>query len=160
MVYDIYIQTLGGGVIEGDGKYFHFDWTTMRRTLDAMDNFGMLVDLPIPSLPQLRSYGLANEDFLPGVEVDTSTRNRIAEYSSAYQAFKDASQTEPKGIPRYKIEYNHGFLVTVAEITAALITYEAHPHVAIAEMPVGDLTWPRWVDFLRRARQHGGLRTY
>ncbi|WP_172387154.1 hypothetical protein [Streptomyces sp. MNP-20] len=160
MGYDIYIQTPDGKDADGDENYFRFAWTAMPRTLDAMNNFGMLVDLPTPTFPKLSEYELKREDFLPGTEADTAITDRIAAYRTAYLAAKDTSEPDPKGIPAYKLEYNDGFLVTVAEITAALASYEAQANVDIAEMPVGDLTWPSWMAFLRRAKTLGGLRTY
>ncbi|MDQ0602022.1 hypothetical protein QF037_006367 [Streptomyces canus] len=160
MGYDIYIQTSDGKYAEGDENYFQFAYTAMPRTLDAMNNLGMLVELPIPSYPELSAYGLTRQDLQPDTEPDLNTVNRIAEFRTAYQAAKDASEPKPAGIPRYKLSYNDGFLVTVAEITVALAAYDAHPGVAIAEMPVGDPTWGRWIAFLRRAQAHGGLRTH
>ncbi|MCX5328105.1 hypothetical protein [Streptomyces sp. NBC_00140] len=157
---DVYIQTSGGKRAEGDGNYFRFAFTALPRTLDAMKNFGMLVELPVPPYPELSAYGLAGVDLRPGTKYDQSTANRVAEFRTAYQAVKDASETMPTGIPRYKIDSNDGFLVTVAEITAALATYDAHPGVAIAEMPVGDPTWRTWIAFLRHAQAQGGLRTH
>ncbi|WP_329318022.1 hypothetical protein [Streptomyces sp. NBC_01262] len=157
---DVYIQTPDGKPAEGAGNYFRFAYTALPRTLDAMNNFGMLVELPIPSYPQLSAYGLAGVDLRPGVKHDASTANLIAEFRTAYHAVKDASEAVPTGIPRYKLDSNDGFLVTVAEITAALTTYGAHPGVAIAEMPVGDPTWGNWIAFLRRAQAHSGLRTH
>ncbi|MER6204639.1 hypothetical protein [Streptomyces sp. NPDC001642] len=160
MGYDIYIQTSDGKPAEGDQNYFRFAHTAMPRALDAMNNFGMLVELPIPSYPQLTEYGLEGVTHRPGTKLDESTANRIAEYRAAYQAVKDASETAPTGIPGYKLRWNEGFLVTVAEITVALTAYDAHPSVAIAEMPVGDPVWGHWIAFLRRAQAHGGLRTH
>ena len=157
---DVYIQTSDGKRAEGRGNYFRFAYTALPRTLDAMKNFGMLVELPVPSYPELSTYGLAGVDLRPGTKYDESTANRVAEFRTAYRAVKDASETVPTGIPRYKIDSNDGFLVTVAEITAALTTYDAHPGVAIAEMPVGDPTWGTWIAFLRQAQAHGGLRTH
>ncbi|WEH18161.1 hypothetical protein [Streptomyces sp. VNUA24] len=157
---DVYIQTSDGRRAEGSGTYFRFAFTALPRTLDAMKNFGMLVELPAPPYPELSAYGLAGADLRPGTKRDTSTTNRVAEFRAAYQAVKDTSETVPTGIPRYKIDSNDGFLVTVAEITAALATYDAHPGVAIAEMPVGDPTWRIWIDFLRHAQAHGGFRTH
>ncbi|UNO42178.1 hypothetical protein [Streptomyces sp. MST-110588] len=160
MGYDIYIQTTDGKPADGDENYFRFAWTAMPRILDAMNDFGMLVELPVPSYPELSAYGLTEEDLKPGTQPDHATATRIAEYRAAYLAVKDASESEPKGIPAYKLRYDDGFLVTVAEITAALTIYEAQPHVGIAEMPVGDHTWRLWVNFLRRAKERGGLRTH
>ncbi|MCK7627255.1 hypothetical protein MUU72_29870 [Streptomyces sp. RS10V-4] len=160
MGYDFYIQTADGKPAAGDENYFRIPWTAMPRTLDAMANFRMLVELPVPSFPSLSAYGLTDRDFQPDAQRDQATSNRIAEYRAAYQAVKDASEPQPAGIPSYKLTYNGGFLVALAEITAALSTYEAHPHVDIAEVPVGNPTWRHWVAFLRRAKKHGGLRAH
>ncbi|SED61244.1 hypothetical protein SAMN05428942_2129 [Streptomyces sp. 2112.2] len=156
----MYIQTPDGKPAEGDENCFRFAWTALPRTLDAMASFGMLTELPAPSAPTLTTYGLAIQDFQPGTQPDQATANRIAEYRAAYQAVMDATEAEPTGIPTYKLMNNDGFLVTVAEINTALTTYEAHPHVDIAEMPMGDPTWRYWMAFLRRARTHGGFRTH
>jgi hypothetical protein len=158
--FDIYIQTPDGKCADGDENYFRFAWTQMPRTLDAMSNFGMLTELPLPVFPDLSAFGLEWKDLRPGVEHDPGTLNRIAEFRSAFLAARDASEREPNGIPRYKLDRNDGYLVTPAEITAALAAYEAHPQVAIAELPIGDPTWSRWIAFLRRAKTLGGLRTY
>lgn len=156
----MYIQSLDGTLAEGDENCFAFAWTALPRTLDAMNNFGMLAELPVPSAPALSAYGLAVEDFQRGAQPDQATANRIAEYRAAYQAVLDGAEAEPTGIPTFKLANNDGFLVTVAEISAAMSAYEAHPHVDIAEMPVGDPTWGRWTAFLRRAQTHSGFRTY
>ncbi len=156
----MYIQTPDGKPAEGDENCFRFAWTALPRTLDTMADFGMLTELPVPSAPTLSAYGLAIQDFHPGTRPDQATANRIAEYRAAYQAVMDAAESEPAGIPAYKLVNNDGFLVTVAEISAALTTYESHPHVDIAEMPVGNPTWRHWTAFLRRAKTHGGFRTH
>ncbi|MDF9813045.1 hypothetical protein [Streptomyces sp. SPB162] len=160
MGFQMYVQNLDGTLAEGNENCFHFGWFAMPRTLDAMNNFGMLTELPVPSAPALSAYGLAVENFQRGVQPDQATANRIAEYRAAYQAVLDAAEAEPTGIPTFKLANNDGFLVTVAEISAALTAYEAHPHVDIAEMPVGDPTWGRWTAFLRHAQTHSGFRTY
>ncbi|WP_128803092.1 MULTISPECIES: hypothetical protein [unclassified Streptomyces] len=160
MGYQMYIQTPDGQSIDGEENRFLFAWTALPRTLDVMANFGMLTELPVPSAPTLSAYGLAIQDFQPGIQPDQATANRIAEYRAAYQAVMNAAEAEPTGIPVYKLVNNDGFLVTVAEIGAALATYEAHPSFDIAEMPVGDPTWRYWTAFLRRAQTHGGFRTH
>jgi hypothetical protein len=158
--YDIYIHTSNGRLAGGEENYFRFELGPRLRALDTMSHFGMLTDLPYPSMPLPSAYGLTETDLDPGVEHDLNTANRIAEYTSAYRAVMDAAEPKPKGIPKFKLAYNDGSLVTVSEITAALTAYEAHPSVAIAEVPMGDPTWPLWIAFLRRAKAHGGLRTY
>lgn len=79
---------------------------------------------------------------------------------AAQHAAQDASHPEPTGIPEYKLSHSCALLITVAEITAALDRYDAHPGVAMAEAPLGDPTWRDWIAFLRRAKAHGGLRTH
>lgn len=156
----MYIQSLDGALAEGDENCFVFAWTALPRTLDAMNNFGMLAELPYPSLPAPSAYGLTVEDLRRETQPDQATANRIAEYRAAYHAVIDGAEAEPTGIPSFKLANNDGFLVSVAEISAALTAYEAHPHADIAEMPVGDPTWGRWTAFLRRAQTHSGFRTY
>ncbi|MFG2022287.1 hypothetical protein [Streptomyces sp. NPDC048825] len=158
--YDIYIQTPNGRLAEGEENYFRFELVPRLRALDTMSHFGMLTDLPYPSIPLPSAYGLTEMDLEPGVKHDLNITNRIAEYTSVYRAVMDAAEPEPTGIPKYKLAYNDGSLVTVTEITAALSAYEAHPSVAIAEVPIGDPTWRHWIAFLRRAKDHGGLRAY
>ncbi|MFI9149452.1 hypothetical protein [Streptomyces sp. NPDC053367] len=158
MGFDIYLQANGERLAEGEPTYLGLTTSQMARITDAMKNFGMLVELSPPVYPTLATYGLSRADFHPDVRHDPATTNRIAEYRAAYQAVKEAADPHPRGIPSYKVAFSAGYLITPAEITAALTTYEAHPHVDIAEMPVGDPTWRNWVAFLRRAQAHGGLR--
>ncbi|MFE7129317.1 hypothetical protein ACFVIM_00460 [Streptomyces sp. NPDC057638] len=161
MGYDIFIQTTDGRrATEECVNYFHVPYFDMPRHLDAMNNFGMLVDLAFPTPPGPSAYGLSPEHFQPGYRADLAVASRVAEFRSAYQSFLDAAEPQPTGIPRYKLTHHEGFLTTAAEITAALTAYEAHPHAAVAEIPIGDQTWPRWIAFLRRAKEHGGLRTH
>ncbi|MFE9553133.1 hypothetical protein ACFYOD_06575 [Streptomyces sp. NPDC006703] len=160
MGYDIYILNPDDTYAEGDDNYFRFAYTAMPRTLDTMHNFGMLVELPIPEAPSLEAYGLSVEQLKPDYRADTATAKRLAEYRAAGLALLRAAPSRPAGITSYKLRYNEGFVVTPAEITAALAAYEAHPHAAMTELPVGDQTWSRWVSFLRRASERGGFRTH
>ncbi|MFD9792073.1 hypothetical protein ACFWXK_14105 [Streptomyces sp. NPDC059070] len=160
MGYDIYIQGPDGRPAPGDDHYFCINYFDMPRLLDVMDSFGMLVELPFPSWPELSAYGLEKTHLQQEAEADAATANRIAEYRAAHQAVADACEAQPVGIPRYKLAYNDGFLIPPAEITAALTAYEAHPHAAVAELPLGDPTWGHWMTFLRRAKDLGGLRTH
>ncbi|MFI6434415.1 hypothetical protein [Streptomyces sp. NPDC050759] len=160
MGYDIYIQTADGRRADGEENYFRFELTARIRALDTMRNFGMLAELPYPAVPLLSAYGLTEGDLKTGVRHALDKANLVAEYRSAYRAVMDAAEPEPTGIPTYKLAYNDGALVTVAEITAALAAYEAHPNIDVSEMPLGDPIWPHWIAFLRRAKEHGGLRAH
>lgn len=70
---------------------------------------------------------------------------------------------KPTGIPVDKLCSNDGWLVTPAEIRAALASYgtldprdEAH---ILDECQVADPEyWGRWIDYLRRAADRGGFR--
>ncbi|MFB7742471.1 hypothetical protein [Streptomyces sp. NPDC056132] len=159
MGYDIYILNSDDTHAEGDDNYFRIAYTAMPRTLDTMLNFGMLVELPLPEAPPLEAYGLRVEQMQPGYRADTATAQRVAEYRAARNALLKAAPSHPAGISAYKLRHNDGFVVTPAEINAALSAYEAHPHATVSELPVGNQTWPHWVTFLRRAAERGGFRT-
>ncbi|WP_435970254.1 hypothetical protein [Streptomyces sp. Qhu_M48] len=160
MGYDIYIQGRDGKSLLGPENYIRFTYFQMPGVLDAMDNFGMTVEVAEPTYPKLADFQLSREDFGIERESHPEVKERIDAFRDAYQAVKDAADEEPTAIPRYKLAFNAGFLVTVPELAAALRSYEAHPSVDIAEMPLGDPTWRTWTAFLRRAKTYGGLRTH
>ncbi|WP_274558007.1 hypothetical protein [Streptomyces spiramyceticus] len=160
MGYDTYIQNPDGTPREGDEHYFRFGWTTGHHAFEVMANFGMVTDTPMPAWPQLTAYGLTKGDFALGNDASEATKQAIAKYREDWFAVRDWAEPEPTGIPSFKLHFNEGRLITPQELSAALAAYEVHPNYAIAEMPVGDLTWGRWTAFLRRARDLGGLRVH
>ncbi|MGW6393292.1 hypothetical protein ACWFR1_22925 [Streptomyces sp. NPDC055103] len=160
MGYDIYIQGRDGKPLPGSENYQRFSFFDMPSVLDAMFSFGMTTEVALPTFPPLADFGLTREDFRNRTESDPKVKERIAAYDAAYRATLDIAEPEPAGIPECKLKYNDGFLVTVAEIAAALNRYDAHPGVDNAESPVGDPSWRNWTALLRRARTYGGLRTH
>ncbi|MFJ4684689.1 hypothetical protein [Streptomyces sp. NPDC088789] len=158
MGYDIYIQTPDGKPVAGDENYFRIGYFAMPRFLRTMNDCGMLTELPVPTGPTLSEHGLTVENFEPGTQPDQATADRIAAFRAAYQAVMDAAEPKPRGIPSYKLQFNDGFLTTVAEIRAAMAAYDDHPHEDLAASD--DPMWRSWTAFLRRAQTHGGLRTY
>lgn len=159
MGYDIYILDREGKELSGPENYYRIGYFQMPSVLDAMGNFGMITQVACPT-PRAADFQLTPEDFLNSGENDAKVAGRLAAYRAACKAALDVADPEPAGIPAYKLRYNDGFSITVAEITAALDRYHAHPGVDVAELPLGDPSWREWTAFLRRAKTHGGLRTH
>ncbi|MEV4190778.1 hypothetical protein [Streptomyces toxytricini] len=104
--------------------------------------------------PRPEDFGLTPEDLQdPG-------GGRSPEALAAYTAaWRDWQAERPTGIPHYKIgEGNDGWLVTPAEIRAALAAFEAQPDAAKAGTMAEEPRWDEWIDYLRRAAEHGGFR--
>ncbi|MFE4305624.1 hypothetical protein [Streptomyces sp. NPDC056891] len=159
MGYDIYVQSPDGKRLFGPENYCRLTSLDMSKVLDAMEHFGMIYEAPAPAFPALADFQLTG-NLANGAESDPETQERAAAYIAAYRAVENAADPEPAGIPEYKLEYSGAFLITVAEITAALACYDAHPGVEMAEAPMGAPTWRNWIAFLRRAKTYGGLRTH
>ncbi|MQY11478.1 hypothetical protein SRB5_15970 [Streptomyces sp. RB5] len=163
MGHQMYIQTADGQVASGTGNTFYFThWATLALTVETMARFGMVTELPCPSVPEMSSYGLTVQDleFPSRTLPDPEIVRRLTEFQSAYQTVLDTAEATPDGIPSYKLVNEVGFLVTTAEISAALASYEGHPDANNAERPGSDPTWRIWVAFLRHARTQGGFRAY
>ncbi|XUM00299.1 hypothetical protein ACQ86F_25650 [Streptomyces venezuelae ATCC 10712] len=159
MGYDIYVLDREAKLISGPENYFRIGYFQMPSFLDAMGNFGMITQAPLPT-PKAADFQLTPEDFLHTAENAPEVADRRAAYRAAFEAALEMADPEPTGIPAYKLKYNDGFRITVAEITAALDRYDAHPGVEAAELPLGDPSWREWTAFLRRAKTYGGLRVH
>ncbi|WP_406050982.1 hypothetical protein OG280_26370 [Streptomyces virginiae] len=160
MGFDIYIQDTDGTFKEGDDNYFRLSWTQGHSVFDTMSHFGMVVEREHPNYPLMPAYGLEGSDFAPDAQLTPEKAVAIDAYKAAYIAVRDEADDEPTAIRHYKLYYNDGCLVTPKELGAAIAAYESHPHWQMAELPVGDPLWPRWMTFLRRARDAGGLRVH
>ncbi|MFG2908478.1 hypothetical protein ACGF13_25850 [Kitasatospora sp. NPDC048286] len=141
----------------GDPEY-RFNLSGMGPAKRAMDRLGMLSHghEPLP-WPRIEDFGLTAADF---------AAERAGEVSPAVLAFRAASRAvsdwqaeRPTGIPDYKIGgTNDGWLVTPAEIRAALAALAAQPASARAGTFARTPRWEGWVDYLTRAAAHGGFR--
>ncbi|WP_030237638.1 hypothetical protein [Streptomyces sp. NRRL S-350] len=71
---------------------------------------------------------------------------------------------QPQGIARHKLDDSSDdyWLVTPGEITAGLAAYRAQPESDITRVldacRLSRQAWARWIDYLDRARDHGGAR--
>lgn len=76
----------------------------------------------------------------------------------ANQAARDRAVEQPTGIPAYKFASNDRWLVSPAEITAALAVYDGLAQAEQDELfgSLGD--WDGWIAFLRRAVDRRGFR--
>ncbi|MFJ7264379.1 hypothetical protein ACIQV2_29945 [Streptomyces globosus] len=136
----------------GDPEY-RFNRSTMGYAKATMARLGMLSHEEAPD-PRPEDFGLTPEDLRdPG-------GGRSPEALAAYTAaWRDWQAERPTGIPHYKIgEGNDGRLVTPDENRAALAAFEAQPDAAKAGTMAEEPRWDEWIDYLRRAAEHGGFR--
>ncbi|MFB7828865.1 hypothetical protein [Streptomyces hydrogenans] len=159
MGYDIYILDREAKLISGPDNYFRIGAFQMPTYLEAMGIFGMITQTPCPT-PKPADFQLTPEDFRHTAENAPEVTQRLDAYRAACAAALEMADPEPTGIPAYKLQYNDGFRITVAEITAALDRYRAHPDADAAELPRRDSWWQEWTAFLRRATTYGGLRVH
>ncbi|RGD59392.1 hypothetical protein DR950_17770 [Kitasatospora xanthocidica] len=130
---------------------YFLDHFTHDRVVRAMDRLGMIQDLHY-DLPFLTAalYDLERE--LMGAdpqETVTAKKNAVSA----------ASAPNPTGIPRYKVETGENWLITPAEITAALAARQRAPHGERAAVSALIDEWDPWIDFLHMAGDHAGLRS-
>jgi hypothetical protein len=74
----------------------------------------------------------------------------------------DAEPQPVLGIPRHKFSSNDGWLVTPAQIAAALDIYRSRTaeEVAAVMEPKDRDIWGKWIDFLDYAKDRGGFRVW
>jgi hypothetical protein len=99
-----------------------------------------------------------------------ATREEVKEAHAAikYEAERLAAHPEPPkeydGIPSHKFDSNNGWLVTPAEIHAALATYNNIPSdmvdAVLEETKIDREIWDRWIAYLTGATEHGGFEVH
>ncbi|MEV7177433.1 hypothetical protein [Kitasatospora sp. NPDC093679] len=144
---------------EGAGDpEFRFDMSSMGPALRAMDRLGMLsYGHEPPAWPKSADFGLTSADFVGAADGRVSETMRT--YEAACRAVAAWHAEPPTGIPDHKIGgTNDGWIVTPAEIRAALAALAAQPEEAKAGTFAEHPRWDEWIDYLTRAAAHGGFR--
>jgi hypothetical protein len=146
--YDMTIENDAG--LTEEKAYFRLNIFGMSAYRNIMYDLGML-DMDAQGTP----FPLM-EEFLNDTE-----------YQDACREITDSESPEPKGIPPYKTGSNDGWLITPAELRAALATYDAAPKERrqdvvweAFESTSERQYWNKWILFLRRAEKHGGFRVW
>ncbi|MFJ8430396.1 hypothetical protein ACIQ9P_03730 [Kitasatospora sp. NPDC094019] len=129
---------------------YFLDHFTHDRILRAMTNLGMIQDLEILDLARMALHRA-----FPGEQPPAAGPNATA---AAIEALRAVGVAEPAGIPRHKLATAEGWLITPAEITAALDAYQRAPFDDCAATGDRIDDWQPWIDFLHLAGDHNGLR--
>lgn len=108
-------------------------------------------------MAEVGHFGLTSADFVDAADGRVSEAMRT--YEAACRAVAAWHAEPPTGIPDHKIGgTNDGWIVTPAEIRAALAALAAQPEEAKAGTFAEHPRWDEWVDHLTRAAAHGGFR--
>jgi hypothetical protein len=161
--YDLYCA-------DGDhgGGFRCFTAPAVDRFVRIMDHLGMLdhsaskVEWTNPD----NSVGLTDEDWWALHETRSNPGTPLspaaAEYQRQLRLLTDHQAPNPLGIPPHKLRTNDGWLVTAAEIRAALLFHAAaSTHL---QAPLFDSEEKRlfqeWIGWLELAAPRGGFRAY
>jgi len=155
-----------------DPGYFRLNIWAMTETLTVMFSAGMITEFRWPRFPKPAAFGLADEPEhydSNGDEVIYAPGSPEARYVSSYnEVFRRDSGTT---IPGFKLGTNDGWLVTPDEIRKSLIAYDRwcgdngiSSGTALLSEDAGDLVelqwWDDWIEWLKKAADHGGFYVY
>lgn len=153
---------------EHDGGFRCFTSPAINRFLRTMDRLGMLdrsAEKATWAAPD-NGADLTEADWWALQETrsdpDVSLSPAAAEYQRQVRLYTDRQAPNPLGIPPYKLRTNDGWLITAAEIRAALLFHAA----ASTEDNSPDLDedeargWQEWIGWLELSAARGGFRAY
>lgn len=139
--------------LSGDGcfRFSIYDMPTCREVM-ASTGMGEWVELPLDPKPS--DFGLTLSQTGWG-----GTDQAKAAYDQAWDELSEKARADfgAVGIPLHKLSPNDGWVVTPAEIAAAL---EQAPASATGEDGEALVSWPEWIDFLRGACRHDGFEVW
>jgi hypothetical protein len=144
-----------------DGARYHLSNRQMGDAITVMEHTGMARQVPTPPFPKPATYGASKEE--RDEYLDAVDRGEIVQPSPALAAYLDAraqhlaANYDAQVIPRHKLWTNDGWLVTPAELTAAL---PHAPKTALDRRQRPIPWWHQWLDYLDTARGHGGFRVH
>jgi len=147
MAVDMYWR--GTWLIGATEGYHQFNWHGMSRCEETMEAAGMLCHPEPPSSAEWNAL----PDFIEDWEQLGLPYGGVA-YFEAKQRLTLAHRGECAGIPAYKFHSNDGWVVTPAEIRAALRAVQTNPPDDPPKF------WPVWLDYLREAESHGGIEVH
>ncbi|KOG53140.1 hypothetical protein ADK76_28925 [Streptomyces griseoflavus] len=141
-------------------SYFRLNIWGMGEARSAMETLGMLTQLAPPPTPNPQDYGTTADELWDYGLDDEGAPETVRAFRAATQVVVDSSAEHPTGIPAYKFSSNDGWLVTPAEIDAALGWWAVAPRKIQREITTQLDWWPEWIRYLRRARDGGGFRVW
>ncbi|MEO3978800.1 hypothetical protein [Streptomyces sp. CAU 1734] len=141
-----------------DRSVFLTDTRALAVTALAMAAVGMLAHGDPPPWPDPADFGITGAAISYRYDIDHDLPEGVLDYLDACDRVLETSASRPLGIPCYKLASPDGWLITPAEIAAALGWFAVTPRdiqrTATAHLP----WWPRWIRHLKAGQQHGGLR--
>jgi hypothetical protein len=144
-----------------DGARYHLSNRQMIDATTVMERAGMARPVPTPAFPRPLDYGASGEEY--DQYQDAVDRGQVAQPSPALADYLDALDQHQRAnydaevIPLHKLQTNDGWLVTPAELTAAL---PHAPAVALDRRQRPIPWWDQWLDYLDTSRGHGGFRIH
>jgi hypothetical protein len=144
-----------------DGARYHLSNRQMSDAITVMEHNRMARQVHTPPFPQPSTYGASSEEC--DIYLDATDRGEAVQPSPALVAYLDArdqhlvANYDAQVIPRHKLWTNDGWLITPAELDAAL------PHAPTSALdrrqrPIPG--WTQWLDYLDTGRGHGGIRVH
>ena len=177
MGYDMYWEeqprTPEAAEMSDPPDYFRLNIWGMVETRAAMEQLDMLDSAAWPSFPQLEQFGL--DSWPDQYDLDGGTFPYLSGTPEAAFLTEVATVLYGDGggrIPAYKFCSNDGWLVTPEEIRRSLAIYDrsnaptpryafdAYGHLLGNEIHPELEWWDEWIDYLRAAAAHGGIRVY
>lgn len=140
--------------------HFLFSNYEMALAVHVMGDFGMITDPLAPDWPDLADYDLSITDFTGAGRVAPGKEHLLAQVQAALENARAGGESEPAGVPGYKLSSNERWLVTPPEITAALAAYYQEPAEKRQRADQGIDRWRLWIEFLHRAGDLAGFRVH
>ncbi|MFE0104530.1 hypothetical protein [Streptomyces sp. NPDC059009] len=142
--------------------HVHMGIGTMAAAVDALDALGMISHSSArPDPPRPEDFGVteAETERWRGTRIP-DLPDHVRTFAKALVAMAESEAEHPDGIPCYKLTSNRGWLVTPREISAAFGWWASASRERRRQATDGLAWWPSWIDFLKRARDHGGFRVW
>lgn len=137
-----------------EGAYFRLTGSGMGMIGREMEAQGMIYRSAFPRFPPWEEYDIpVDEDGEP----DESSPG-YREYAAALALVTAAEDSSRPGIPMHKFMTNEDWLVTPREIESALAI--ASPEPRVLEGSRDAELWRSWIEYLRTAKEHGGVRVW
>lgn len=141
--------------------YFRLNVWGMGIARESMYTLAMLdVDASSPDWPEREDFGVDDQvwNAYDGDEPGEDAPEGIRRFHAAQEAALAAHPEPAVGICAFKLGSNDGWLVTPAELDAALAIYDKHA-TGGGNVPSHEW-WSEWIDYLRRAATRGGFRVH
>lgn len=147
-----------------DDDYFRLNIFGGSRYAGYMVDLGMGFDAGnYPEFPDAGQFDLTDDEAYEDVPLADDKSEARKRLEAATEEVRTWHGPEIPGIPTHKVAgSNDGWHILPAECKAALRIYEALEPARIAEVIPAEARdyWDQWIDYIRRAIDYNGFRTY